>query len=96
MMNLIAASVAATTVTASSPFQWLSYFTPAGLLEAANFAFPASNSCHSVADRNKAKVEDFFSLVASDDHYVDKDFTADSRSLYWRDMGETSPGPLGN
>lgn len=86
MRNLITtASFAATSV--SAQFRWFSYFTPDGLLELTKMAFP-NNSCHTVADRNKADVADFFSLVDSKEQYVDKDFTPDARSLYWRDMGE--------
>ena len=91
MRNLFASACVATVVQGQN--LGLAMFTPNSLY---NFIKEAlrSHSCHTVADRNKAAVDDFYSLVKHDSKYSDDDFVPSSSSIYWRDMSETPPGPL--
>jgi hypothetical protein len=50
------------------------------------------HTCKSTAERNKAELEDFWGIFNGTTTYVDKDFTADSSSLYWTDMDESNQG----
>ena len=49
----------------------LYYLSAEGFYELVKFSFSGGHTCHTVSDRNKAQVEDFYSLVKSDTKYSD-------------------------
>lgn len=61
-------------------------------LLAQTFAQSENHTCTFTQDRNKADVDDFYTLVAATQKYTDDDFTADNSSLFWEDRGEGSSG----
>ena len=49
----------------------------------------ASNlTCQYTAERNKAQVANFYSILEGSSEYSDNDFTPDSTSLAWNELGE--------
>lgn len=47
-----------------------------------------SHTCHTAQDRNKAALDDFYSIYNGSSMYSDDDFKPDSDSLYWGDFSE--------
>lgn len=50
----------------------------------------ASHTCQSAHKRNKAPLEDFWSIYNGTSQYTDTDFVAGPEALYWSDMGESN------
>ena len=48
----------------------------------------ATPTCNLSFDRAKTPSDDFYGILNSSGRYTDSDFTADSTSLYWADLGE--------
>ena len=46
----------------------------------------AKHTCLSVANRDKAALDDFYKILSSKKAYTDKDFTADQSAVYWSDI----------
>ena len=50
----------------------------------------SSHDCHTAQDRNKADLDDFWSIYNGSSMYTDEGFGHDSSALYWSDMGESN------
>ena len=48
----------------------------------------SGHTCHSSQDRNKAPLDDFFSIYNGSSMYTDADFAPDNDAIFWADMGE--------
>ena len=51
------------------------------------------NNCLTAVNRNKAPVEDFWTLLNQTTQWKDTEFTADTSSFAWTDFGEKSTFP---
>ena len=45
-----------------------------------------THTCFTTANRNKAKLDDFYALLKSKKAYSDDDFTPDTSQAYWADI----------
>ena len=45
-----------------------------------------THTCLTTANRNKAKLDDFYALLKGTTPYADADFTADQNAVYWKDI----------
>ena len=52
----------------------------------------SGHHCKFAHERNKAELEDYWSIASGDKLYTDKDFTADESALFWADIGEGKAG----
>ena len=52
----------------------------------------SGHDCTFAHRRNKADLEEYWTIRQGDGSYVDTDFTPDMTALYWSDMGESNQG----